>query len=235
MTRPRPGGGGDGPSTTGDGSSTGGPGGGPRRGGADTVRPAGNVSQAQDGIQDVATRGRSGGAEDESTYTPAADGADSDLPPGYTRDDEGNLRGPDGRYASDPNRIPPAYNRDSQYPGGYRQSTHDEMIIRYTDEGSALGAVPRDANGDRIPRSQLTWRDQYGEIIDDPGTNLTYEHRTPVVEHWNTQGYNQSRPERIDFYNDLDNLVPMHRSENSSGGGSMTTRYRQDPGDDYSP
>jgi len=155
------------------------------------------------------------------------------LPPGHYRDADGNVRGPDGRYANDPFAPPRPHNRDAEYPSGYRQSTHDDMAARYTDEGRAQGGVPRDANGDRIPRDQLTWRDAQGRRV--PYDQLTYEHRTPVVEHWNSEGHNASQAARNDWYNDPRNLVPMTRSQNSSGGGSMTERYRQDTGTGYQP
>jgi hypothetical protein len=155
------------------------------------------------------------------------------LPPGHYRDADGNVRGPDGRYATDPYAPPRPHNRDSEYRDGYRQSTHDEMAARYTDEGQAQGGVPRDAAGNRIPRDQLTWRDERGRVI--PYDQLTYDHHTPVVEHWNTEGHNTSRSDRNDWYNDPDNLRPMSRSQNSSEGGAMTERYRQDTGEDYSP
>ncbi|WP_165989747.1 RHS repeat-associated core domain-containing protein [Streptomyces sp. YIM 98790] len=138
-----------------------------------------------------------------------------------------------GQYAHDPNAPPTTHNRDTEYPGGYRQSTHDEMAIRWTDEGRTTGAVPRDPRtGERIPRSDLTWRDRYGNII--PSDQLTYEHREPVVDHWNREGYNSDRATRNDWYNRVDNLEPMTRSQNSSGGAQMTARYRQDVGPNYS-
>ena len=110
------------------------------------------------------------------------------------------------------------------------------MITRYTDEGRAAGGWPRDADGNRIPPDQLTWRDAYDEKIDyyDPNghTNLTFDHQVAVVDHFNDgatvtnpdtgetitypPGRDSSRVSRADFYNDSNNLVPMSRRENSS-------------------
>ncbi|OLB75035.1 MAG: hypothetical protein AUI14_22170 [Actinobacteria bacterium 13_2_20CM_2_71_6] len=126
----------------------------------------------------------------------------------------GQPRGADGRYERDPNAAPRAHTRDTEYPSGYRASTHDEMRKRWTDPDG-------------------TWRDEQGNSIDP--ADLTYDHVTPVVDHWNSTGNNTSRAARNDWYNDPDNLRPMPRSENSSGGGSMTQRYRQDTGPGYSP
>jgi hypothetical protein len=112
------------------------------------------------------------------------------------------------------------------------------MAANFTDEGVAQGGVPVDANGVRIPRDQLTWRDPLGNEIpfyDANGkVNLTYEHLDPVVDHWNSTGYNTNRPARNDWYNDPNNLEPMTRAQNSSGGGQMTSQYRQDVGSNYS-
>ncbi|GAA3851275.1 hypothetical protein GCM10022227_05630 [Streptomyces sedi] len=66
-----------------------------------------------------------------------------------------------------------------------------------------------------------------------PNDELTYEHREPVVEHWNREGYNTDRATRNDFYNDVDNLEPMTRSQNSRGGANLSTTYRQDVGPNY--
>lgn len=39
---------------------------------------------------------------------------------------------------------------------------------------------------------------------------------------------------QLTWFNDTNNLVPMHRSQNSAGGGRMTATYRQDTGPNYS-
>ncbi|MGW5346990.1 ricin-type beta-trefoil lectin domain protein [Streptomyces sp. NPDC004050] len=117
-----------------------------------------------------------------------------------------------GRMGSNPN--PPASRMDrSQYPSSYRADTHKQMEKQWTD-------------------SDGNWMDETGAII--PRNELTYEHVSPVVDHWNTVGYDSSQAVRNDYYNDVSNLVPMTRSQNSSGGGSMTARYRQDVGPNYS-
>jgi len=190
-----------------------------------------------------------GEGNDENCHHPGEDGPDAESsvppthadgggdPPGTTRDANGRLRDAHGQFASDPN-IPSddRHCRDSEYPSGFRQSTHDEMAARHTDEGIAQGRAPVDADGNRIPREDLTWRDANGNVIpfhDENGnTNLTYDHDKPVVEHWNEGGNNMSREERADAFNNPDNLTPMSRSENSSKGGNGQT-YRQDTGPDY--
>lgn len=107
------------------------------------------------------------------------------------------------------------------------------MAARHTDEGLAQGGVPVDANGRKIPHDQLTWRDEQGRRI--PYNELTYDHRPPVVEHWNSGGgRDMSRSGRIDWYNDPDHLRPMRGSENSAAGGSLRKRYSQDVGPNYS-
>jgi len=120
------------------------------------------------------------------------------------------------------------------------------MAARWTDEGRAQGGPPVDADGNRIPRDELTWRDADGEEIpfyDENGkTNLTYDHDTPVVEHWNgaddalsdaPAGKDMSRADRADAFNDPDNLTPMSRSDNSAKGGNGQT-YGQETGPNYS-
>ncbi|MFJ5534661.1 DUF6531 domain-containing protein [Streptomyces sp. NPDC093261] len=142
------------------------------------------------------------------------------------------MRDARGRYMHDPNAAPVTHNRDSEYPSGYRQSTHDAMVQNWTDEGLAQGtAHPVDAAGNPILREQLTWRDSTGQVV--PYDQLTYEHLDPVVNHWNTTGYNTDRPTRNDFYNDPANLEPMTRSQNSSGGARLGQTYRQDVGPNY--
>ncbi|MFE9343030.1 RHS repeat-associated core domain-containing protein [Streptomyces olivaceus] len=146
------------------------------------------------------------------------------------------VRGGGGRWERDPNSPVQSYNRDTEYPGSYRQSTHDAMAANWTDEGLAQGGTPMRPTGqldsqgrqimERIPRSELTWRNSAGEII--PSHQLTYEHLTPVVDHWNETGYRSDRATRNDFYNRSDNMEPMTRSENSRGGALMDATYRQD-------
>lgn len=188
------------------------------------------VRQAQESVAQAVQRGRPGIGHNSGRTLPAD--RRGDLPPGYTRDADGQVRGPDGRFAHDPLHVPPTRFRDTEYPSGYRQSTHDAMASRWTDQGRAQGGVPVDASGRRIPPEQLTWRDQQGRVI--PYDQLTYDHRPPVVSHWNGDGYNMSRADRNDWYNDPRHLTPMTRSANSSAGGAMTERYRQDIGSDYS-
>ncbi len=223
MTRPRR------PRTDGDGNA-------PRR--PRVSAPTASVRQAQESVAQAARLGRPGNAGTSRPPAgttvggrPPGEGA---LPPGHRYDAEGYVRGPDGRYARDPNHVPGARDRSTEYPSGYRESTHDAMAARYTDEGQSRGGVPVDANGKRIPHDQLTWRDEQGRRI--PYNELTYDHRPPVVDHWNNGGgRDMSRPERIDWYNDPDHLRPMRGVDNSAAGGRLRQRYGQDVGPNYSP
>ncbi|MGP3927457.1 DUF6531 domain-containing protein [Streptomyces sp. 8N616] len=148
------------------------------------------------------------------------------------------------RFGRDPS-LPEGerqYTRDNQYPSEYRQSTHDHMTRHYTDEGRAQGRTPVDASGNRIPRDQLTWRDGRDRVIWNPQADnprpfnrtVTYEHRDPVVQHWNREGRFSDRATRNDFYNDTRHMEPMHWSQNSREGGRMTATYSQEVGEGYS-
>jgi hypothetical protein len=100
----------------------------------------------------------------------------------------------------------------------------------------------------------MTWRDERGDRIDyyarnDDGsiktdskgrqvTNVTYDHDPPMVERYNDHGYNETRAQRADDFNDTDKLGPMSRSENSSKSGGVEENgqprtYRQDQGDNF--
>ncbi|MCX4992952.1 MULTISPECIES: hypothetical protein [unclassified Streptomyces] len=113
------------------------------------------------------------------------------------------------------------------------------MVENYTDEGRALGGVPRDANDVRVPRDQLTWRNGNDELIwDRTGENpkpfnrtVTYEHLDPVVQHWNREGRFSDRAARNGFCNNTDHMEPMDWSENSRGGGRMTDTCIQEVGE----
>ncbi|MEV5887213.1 RHS repeat-associated core domain-containing protein [Streptomyces sp. NPDC052020] len=147
------------------------------------------------------------------------------------------INGPGGRWIRDPNSPITQHNRDTEYPSSYRQPTHDAMAAQWTVEGQQQGGVPvypagHPSAGQCIPRDQLNWFDSNGNPV--PSDQLTYEHMHPVVDHWNQTGYNTDRATRNDYYNDTNNMVPMTRSENSSGGGRMTATYRQDTGPNYS-
>ncbi|MFD7795839.1 DUF6531 domain-containing protein [Streptomyces sp. NPDC059759] len=154
----------------------------------------------------------------------------------------GLYRDPDnGEYARDPNAPETAHNRKSEYPSGYRESTHDEMAKNWTNEGIAQGERPLDSAGRKIPRDQLTWFDGNGDIIWDPSNpgpkpfseTVTYEHREAVVDHWNREGRLTGRATRNDFYNDPDNMEAMEKSKNSRGGAMMDARYSQETGPNY--
>ncbi|MFG2825164.1 LamG-like jellyroll fold domain-containing protein [Kitasatospora sp. NPDC048365] len=140
-----------------------------------------------------------------------------------------------GGFGTMPSSGSPRHNRESEYPSQYRTPTHEYMVTRFTDEGRAAGGWPTRPDGSRKPRSELTWRDSSGEVIEF--NDLTYDHSPMVVEHWNMEGYNSSRAERNDFYNEVSGMTAMGRPENSSHGSRMAhsgIRYRQDTGPEYS-
>jgi RHS repeat-associated protein len=149
-----------------------------------------------------------------------------------------SVNGPGGLWMRDPNSPPSeGHNRDTEYPGSYRQSTHDAMTAKWTLQGVEQGGTPvyQDGpnKGERIPRSELDWFNSRGESIPGDPKILTYEHLHSCVDSYNETGYNTDRSTRADFYNDVDNLEPMTRSENSRGGAQMDN-YRQDTGPNYS-
>ncbi|MFD5735800.1 RHS repeat-associated core domain-containing protein [Streptomyces sioyaensis] len=147
-----------------------------------------------------------------------------------------SINGRGGLWERDPNTPPfQGHNRDSEFPSGYRQSTHDVMTARWTTQGIEQGGTPvyQDGphKGQRIPRHELDWFNSRGETIPSDPKILTYEHLHPCVDYYNETGYNTDRATRNDFYNDVDNLEPMTRSENSS---AQHPNYRQDTGPNYS-
>jgi RHS repeat-associated protein len=143
------------------------------------------------------------------------------------------VRDPQGRYASDPLSPPTGHNRSTEYPHDYWDSTHDAMASKWTVEGMTQGGVPVDSSGVKIPRDQLTWVDAQGNPV--PFDELTYDHNPPVVEHWNSTGYDQTAADREAWYNNTDDMEAMTRSENSSKGAKLQSRYSdRDPGPNYS-
>ncbi|WIX85701.1 RHS repeat-associated core domain-containing protein [Amycolatopsis sp. DG1A-15b] len=144
-----------------------------------------------------------------------------------------SVRGARGRYESNPDTPSNPDAGRHQYPSDYRQSTHDEMAAKFTVEGQAARGVPVDSHGVRIPREQLNWVDIDGNPI--PFKELTYDHNPPVVRHWIDEGYDQSRAERADWYNNTDEMEAMTREENSRRGALLTEEYQmQAPGPNHS-
>lgn len=129
------------------------------------------------------------------------------------------VRGPDGRFikSTDGARL----NRKTEYPSGYRAGVKEEVLDANTIQSGKHAGKVMTADGDKVYRN-------------DP--RLTIEHNKPVVEHWNEVGYNSTRAERNDFYNDTGNTSLKLRSANSSEGakmGASGVRYRQDVGPNY--
>ncbi|SDK50138.1 HNH/ENDO VII superfamily nuclease with conserved GHE residues [Glycomyces sambucus] len=88
--------------------------------------------------------------------------------------------------------------------------------------------IPVDrATGKPVDRDRLTWRDPEGNKIpyyreNSEGktvTNLTYDHKTPVVKYWKEEGYRASWEDRETWYNKPENLEPMGSKDNSSKSG----------------
>ncbi|MFE9648101.1 DUF6531 domain-containing protein [Streptomyces sp. NPDC006365] len=138
-----------------------------------------------------------------------------------------------GRWERDPDAPATQHNRSSEYPHGYWPETHEDMVTRFTDEGRAANGWPLDENGNRIPRDQLTWRNNAGEVIPGDSAILTYDHNPRVVEHWNETGHNSSYADREAWYNDTTDMEPMTRADNGRDG-QRAPRYRQDTGPNYS-
>jgi hypothetical protein len=107
------------------------------------------------------------------------------------------------------------------------------MATKWTVEGQAQRRVPVDAHGVEIPRDQLNWLDAENRPI--PFGELTYDHNPPVVRHWIDEGYDQSRAERADWYNNTDDMEAMTRSENSRRGAMLDEEYSERaPGPNHS-
>jgi RHS repeat-associated protein len=149
------------------------------------------------------------------------------------------VRAGNGQYARDPDSPPSVHNRSTEYPHSYWDSTHEAMAQKWTDEGRAQGTgAPVDEHGVPIPRDQLTWRDTNGQKVPfykDDYTNLTYDHNPSVVNHWNTEGYDQTAGQREAWYNQTDDMEAMTRAENASKGAKEKLQYSdQAPGPNYS-
>ena len=104
------------------------------------------------------------------------------------------------------------HTRNSEYPHGNSPKIREEVIKRHT---GADGKI-RGEDGVIIPKSEVT-----------------VEHRMPVVTHWNQEGYNQSREQRAAWYNSSENLTVLRKSSNSSAGAQLGETYRQDVGSQY--
>lgn len=184
---------------------------------------------------------------------------DPNLPPGWYRKD-GRVRDDKGNYAKDPNASPTTHNRGNQYPHDYSPKTHDTMVQRWTDQGRNPeqygyhmdeNGTLRDANGDRVPRDQLTWKDKDGNPVEyysknpdgsirtdrlgKPIVNLTYDHKPSIVEHWINHGHDQSAGDRAKYYDDPNNMTPMGRGPNGSDGATNGMSFSDaEPGDNHS-
>ena len=155
-------------------------------------------------------------------------------PLGLTR-----LRAKNGQFAKDPNAPADVHNRSTEYPHDYDPATHEAMVKKWTVEGVTQDTgTPVDEHGVAIPRDKLNWFDANGQPVPfykDGTTNLTYDHNPSVVEHWNTEGFDQTAAQREAWYNKTDDMEAMSRSENSSKGAKETYQYSDKaPGPNYS-
>jgi hypothetical protein len=137
------------------------------------------------------------------------------IAPGRKRDSK------TGRFVDEPKLRGAVgrFSRKNQYPHDYRAGVAKDVIRRNTD---AQGQIIDPATGKVIPPDQVT-----------------IEHKTPVVEHWNTQGRFQTQQQRIDWYNDLNNLTVKPKSPNSAEGAARQAQpgglFIQQTGAGYSP
>ena len=102
------------------------------------------------------------------------------------------------------------FRRGDVYPHSFRSTTKQKVLDRF-----------RNSDGDIV-------NPETGEVI--PVDQVTIEHLQSVAEHWNNEGYNQTRKERADWYNNVDNLSVLPRSVNSSRGALNGQTMRQDVG-----
>ncbi len=143
-----------------------------------------------------------------------------------------------GKYVS----VVDGPNRRTEFPSGYRESTHEAIAAAHTEEGRAQGdnTRPRDAQGP-IPYEKLNYLNAENKPV--AWEDLTYDHRIPEAEMWNKgatvgdktypPGHDTSRDVRNDFHNNPANLVPMSRSENASKGGGGHSYSDSKPGPSY--
>ena len=136
---------------------------------------------------------------------------------------------------------PLRHSRETEFNNGYRQRTHETMIRRHTDEGRKQNTGrPVDANGNPIPRRELTWLNPQNEDKPfPPGTDVTYDHEISLAKMFNDgaelydpetdsiieypAGRATDRATRNNFANDTHNLSPLGRRENSSKGADGRT------------
>lgn len=126
-----------------------------------------------------------------------------------------------GRFVST-SKNPIRYNRKSEYPSSYRAGVREAVL---------------DANTIQRGRNKGKVRMADGKIVDRNDPRITIEHNQSVVDHWNTVGHNSTRAVRNDFYNNTDNMSLLLRSDNSHGGGIMSSQgitYKQETGSGYS-
>lgn len=177
---------------------------------------------------------------------------------GQLHDENGwPVRNPDKPYTSDREKYFPSgfnqnahnemvrrYTAEGAQPDGTTGSfpagkpKPDSPAVNYRMENG----IPVDATtGKPIPRDRLTWQNDRGDNIPyyrtnskgETVTNLTYDHKTPVVKYWKDEGHSQPWTEREKWYNNPDNLVPMGSKDNSSKSGDAgdgeSHRYKDQP------
>ena len=161
---------------------------------------------AEGGIK--AERALKEGSEVASTAKSAEAAANADR-------GAGRLRNADGTFAAEPRASDVRHSRETEYPHGNNPSVQKQVIAKHTN-----------ANGEVIDP-------QTGQVI--PKDQVTIEHQRPVVDHWNQEGHNQPRADRVEWYNNKDNLTVKPKSVNSSEGAKLGQTFRQDTGPNYKP
>jgi RHS repeat-associated protein len=105
------------------------------------------------------------------------------------------------------------HTRNSEYPHGNSAEVHEAVIKANTD-----------LSGNIIDPNT-------GEII--PKNEVSIEHKTPVVDHWNEKGRFQTKAQRARWYNKKSNLTVKRIGPNKSEGTKMRKTFNQKTGKAY--
>ena len=83
---------------------------------------------------------------------------------------------------------------------------------------------------------QMTGKSEPRSIRGEPNDNVTIDHMTHVVDHWNSTGNNTRQTARLDFYSNTGGLRLVSWSNNSTDGalaGAAGDRYQPQVGPDF--
>lgn len=93
--------------------------------------------------------------------------------------------------------------------------------------------------GEPMPRDKMKWLDEDDNVIPfykgkdkngNPITNVTYDHDPSMADRYNKEpngGHNQTKEQRADDFNDVSQLKPMSRADNSSKGSLNSDGQRE--------